>query len=363
MAVLPEYLKEQTETAIRQRMLGSLPADLDKTEGSYIWDSLSPAAIELALAAIWGREVLRRGFAGTTFGGYLDLRCEEHGLTRKAAEKAAGTVRFAGTVGTVAAAGTRVATAADPVTGASSLEFVTLEEATIGESGTAEAAAEALVAGKTGNVAAGAITLLLTPIAGITSVVNPAAMSGGLDVEADGDLLVRYYAKVRNPSAGGNAADYVNWALSVPGVGGAKTYPLWDGNGTVKVVVVDVDKQPASSGLVAETAAYIETMRPVGADVTVVSAAAVAIDIAAAITPAAGYTLQQITDALREAVVAHFRQIAFAVTSVSIAKIGALLIATPGVLDYEDLTLNGGTGNVDLGDNDIPVAEDIALEV
>ncbi len=56
MAVLPEYLTEQTEEAIRQRILDTLPDDLDKAEGSYIWDAVSPMAIELALAAMWAQE-------------------------------------------------------------------------------------------------------------------------------------------------------------------------------------------------------------------------------------------------------------------------------------------------------------------
>ncbi|GAW28517.1 hypothetical protein ULO1_27410, partial [Carboxydocella sp. ULO1] len=73
-ADLPEYLTDQNFETILQRMLDSLPDDLDKSEGSFIYDALSPAAIELALAAIWAQEVLRRGFASTTFGQYLDLR-------------------------------------------------------------------------------------------------------------------------------------------------------------------------------------------------------------------------------------------------------------------------------------------------
>lgn len=121
MTVLPNYLSEQTEEAIRGRMLGSLPSDLDKSEGSFMWDALAPVSIELALAAIQSQEVLRRGFAGTTYGPYLDLRCAEHGVTRKAAVKAAGTVRFTGSPGTLVPQGTRIGTLADAVQGTASL--------------------------------------------------------------------------------------------------------------------------------------------------------------------------------------------------------------------------------------------------
>ena len=35
MAEIPRYLEDQTEEQIMQRMLDRLPADLDKSEGSF----------------------------------------------------------------------------------------------------------------------------------------------------------------------------------------------------------------------------------------------------------------------------------------------------------------------------------------
>jgi len=257
MADLPDYLTEQTEEAIRQRMLDSLPADLDKTEGGYLWDALAPAAIELAQAAIWAQEVLRRAFASTTFGAYLDLRCEEHGLTRRPAVKAAGQVVFTGVGGTVVPAGTRVATPADPVSGTASVEFATVAAATIGPDGSAAADVEAVEAGAAGNVAAGTITLMVTPVPGVSGVSNPAATGGGLDPEDDASLLNRYLQRVRSPSAGGNKADYVNWALEVPGVGGVAVVPVRDGPGTVAVAIIDSGHVPADQPLVDAVQDYI----------------------------------------------------------------------------------------------------------
>lgn len=49
----------QTEAAIKQRMLDAVPSDLNKREGSFIYDALGPAAIELALAYIVPPEKLR----------------------------------------------------------------------------------------------------------------------------------------------------------------------------------------------------------------------------------------------------------------------------------------------------------------
>ncbi len=255
MANLPEYLTEQTYETILQRMLDALPADLDKSEGGFIWDALSPATIELALAAIWAQQVLERGFASTTFGQYLDLRCEEHGITRRPAVKASGQVTFTGTPGTVIPAGTQVSTASSGA--APAVFFTTTSEATIGTEGTVTVDIEAMEAGASGNVAAGTITLLAQPVAGVTSVTNAAATSGGLDEEDDASLLARYLQRVRSPSAGGNKADYVNWAMEVPGVGGVSVVPVRDGPGTVSISIIDTNKEPASQSLVDTVQNYI----------------------------------------------------------------------------------------------------------
>lgn len=255
MTDLPEYLTDQTYETILQRMFDSLPSDLDKSEGGFLWDALSPAAIELALAAIWAQQVLERGFASTTFGQYLDLRCEEHGLTRRAAVKATGQVTFTGTPGTIIPAGTQVSTVSSGA--APAVFFATTSEATIGAEGTVTVDIEAMEAGASGNVAAGTITLLAQPVAGVTSVTNAAAATGGLDEEDDASLLARYLQRVRSPSAGGNKADYVNWAMEVPGVGGVSVVPVRDGPGTVSISIIDTNKEPASQSLVDTAQNYI----------------------------------------------------------------------------------------------------------
>lgn len=42
--------ENQTYDAIMARLLAAVPDTLDKREGSFIWDALSPAALELAQA-------------------------------------------------------------------------------------------------------------------------------------------------------------------------------------------------------------------------------------------------------------------------------------------------------------------------
>lgn len=368
MASLPDYLAEQTEEAIRSRMLGRLPSDLDKSEGSYIWDALAPASIELALAALQSQEVLRRGFAGTTFGPYLDMRCAERGVTRKDAIKAVGQVKLTGVAGTVVPQGSRIGTLADSFHGMSSIMFETLDAAVVDSSGYVMVSASAVAGGSGGNVPSGAVSLMLTPIAGVTSVTNTAPMIGGADVEKDDALLNRYYAKVRSPGTSGNKADYLNWALEVAGVGAAQVLPLWQGPGTVKVVIIGTDKRSASPAIVSAVQQYIYPAgplvgkAPIGAVITVEAASEVAINIQAAITLNGSRTLAQVKNDFTAAVRAYLSELAFSSDpAVRYVRIGSLLLDTPGVQDYANLLMNSVGLNVSINKGQVAVIGTVTL--
>lgn len=346
--------ESQTEQEIKQRMLDAVPSDLEKREGSFIYDAISPAAIELALAYIELDRVLQLGFAQTTYGQYLDYRAAEHGLTRKPATKATGQVTITGSEGTVVPSGSVFATG-------SGVRFVTTAEVTIDATGQVVADIEAEEAGASGNVPANTITVIPVAIAGVTGVNNPEPTSGGADEESDADLLARLLEKVRTPATSGNASHYKQWALEVAGVGDAKVFPIWNGPGTVKVVVIDSNKQPASAEIVQNVADYIEEVRPIGATVTVESATGLSIDITATIVLDTGAVLADVQAAFESALTDYLADIAFIQNYVSYAQVGSLLLDTPGVLDYSNLTLNGGTGNVTVGDTQVAVLGTVTL--
>lgn len=66
-----------------------------------------------------------------------------------------------------------------------------------------------------------------------------------IDQETDDELRARYYIKIQTPATSGNAYHYRLWSKEVSGVGDAKVYPLWNGNGTVKVLIIDSNKTGA----------------------------------------------------------------------------------------------------------------------
>lgn len=346
--------ENQTYEAIMARLLAVVPDTLDKREGSFVWDALSPAALELAQVYIQMDLMLQYGFAQTTYGQYLDYRAGEHGLTRKVATKASGQVTITGSNGTVIAVGSLFATGAG-------VQFETLAEVTIGEAGSIAADIRAVEAGARGNVPAGAITEIPVSIAGVTAVTTANPTTGGTDQETDAALLERLLEKVRTPATSGNVAHYLQWAKSVSGVGDAKVFPIWDGNGTVKVVIIDGNKQPTGPEMVTNVAAYIEEVRPIGATVTVESATALNIDVVATLTLTAGAVLVDVKAAFETALTAYLQQIAFKQSYVSYAQVGSLLLDTPGVLDYSGLTLNTGTGNVTIGNTQVAVKGTVTL--
>lgn len=117
---------------------------------------------------------------------------------------------------------------------------------------------ECLTKGSVGNVAAYSIVVIPTTIQGIVSVTNPEEFTNGYDNETKEALLERYYIDLRTPAACGNKYHYQKWALEVEGVGKVKVKPLWNGNNTVKVVILDSNYKIATPELIKEVQNYID---------------------------------------------------------------------------------------------------------
>jgi uncharacterized phage protein gp47/JayE len=342
---LPDYLEPQEETTVLARILARISDEKDKSEGSFLHDPTMASALEFAMAADRLQTVFELGFVQTTIAEFLDLRAEEHGLTRRTAVAATGLVRFDGTNGTVIPAGTTVSTPGDEAV--MPQEFTTDTDGTIA-GGFVSVPATATTGGAAGNVAAAAIQLLDPPIAGVTGVTNLAAFTGGLDEEDDESLRQRILDAVRNPGTSGNEADYRRWALEVSGVGGVAVVPLEGGPGTVTVAIAGADMLPASAPLVTEVAAYIAERSPIGAAVTVEAGTAVPIDVVGNLTIATGYVTADVEAAVDSALQDYLEAIAFNQddNDVRHARVTTLILDTPGVTDVTGLTLNGGTSNI-----------------
>lgn len=178
---------------------------------------------------------------------------------RKQATFATGNVTFTGTLGKVVPIGTQLTGGTGLVSG-----YETTAEITIG-TGPSEAPVRALDAGSDGNLDQG--NTLSVDLVGVDSLVTVVDITGGVDVENDNDLRARILHRIQNPPMGGAQADYVTWALAVPGVTRAWAAPE-QGPGTMTVRFL-MDELRASDdgwpqpGDVTTVAAYIDKMRPV----------------------------------------------------------------------------------------------------
>ena len=324
--------ENKTEYVILNNMLDKVTSDVTKTEGTLIYDALSPVACELAKHYIELDSYIKRGFIQTSWGRFLDLRAAEHGLYRKSSTKATADLLFVGTSGTVIPKGTAVQTAEGKVftTDASA----TLTSTSIWVTATAEASSPEY------NLLPNTITQLVNDIPGITSVTNQAATEGGGYGEDDASFQIRVLDAVRNPGASGNVADYLRWASEVDGVGLVRVNPLWGGAGTVGIVILDMNRDSASEELIAKVASHIEEERPIGATVTVSSGIDYKIGLHAHVILDGTKSLASVTSAISAQYAAYFKEITFIQTYASYQKICAMVLNTPGVKDFFGLTLH-----------------------
>ncbi|ANY70763.1 baseplate J protein [Paenibacillus sp. BIHB 4019] len=340
-------------------MLDASPAEIDKRQGSVTYDLLSPAAIEMALAYIEMDNVLNFGFVDTTYGQYLDLRAAEYGLTRKVSAKSTGTLTFSGAGGVTVPVGTRVQTSA---AGEEPVYFTTTASGTLtGRPATVTVPAEADEASASGNVAAGAINTVLGGLSGVVTVTNNAAFTGGAVGETEEEFRARILERAAKPATSGNANQYRQWALEVSGVSDAQVIPVWSGPGTVKVVLLAADKTAPDSGTVTAAASYIESLRPIGATVTVVGATEIPINVSVSVTLAPGATIEAVEAQITEGVTAYLASIAFNDNLVRYTRIAAVILDLPPVVDYEDLTVNGGISNVLISAGQVAVPGTVAV--
>lgn len=354
---LPRRYLDETKDVILQRMLNNSPKDIDKRQGTVTWDTLSPASIELERLYIELDNVLQFGFVNENQPReYLELRCKEIGITLKPALKAKGTVTFYGDDGTVVPQGTRVYTDEE-----TPVYFVTTEQGTV-TNGQVTVSAEALEGGTKGNVPAGAITLHVGNIVGVASVGNSEPFEGGTDVETDESLLKRFFEKTQRPAISGNVWHYRQWALEVPGVSDCKVIPLWNGNGTVKVILLSDEKRSPSQTVIDNVITHIEQNRPIGADVTVEGATEVPINISATLILTEGKTLVDAQTEIEAGVTEYLKTLAYVDPIVRYTRIANVILGAPSVLDYSDLLINGSNGNIEIQDGDVAVLGAVNLD-
>ncbi|MBY6860794.1 baseplate J/gp47 family protein [Clostridium botulinum] len=341
--------------SILNRMLSKIDPSYDTNKGSFFYDLLTPVAIEIQNIIDRINEVLNRRFVATSSGDDLTANCAEMGIDRKAATYSTGYVIIKGSPGSIVTQGEKVSS--------DLINFIFTESKEIGSTGEVKVLVKCELPGSIGNVPAGSIKSFPKTLSGLNEVNNSDSMTGGYDQESDEDLKERYYIAVRTPSTSGNKFQYQSWALLCSGTGGARVVPLWAGKGTVKVIIINADKVGADEQLIKTVATYIEEVRPIGADVTVVSATEKKINISVKIAADIdNYTVDTAKENVTKNISNYLKEMAFKRSYVSYAKIGALILDSEGVIDYSNLKVNESAENIVVADDEVAVIGGVTYE-
>jgi uncharacterized phage protein gp47/JayE len=189
--------------------------------------------------------------------GYMYLLNSDGSRGRKMATYATGTATIIGTVGTIIPSGTVLAAG-------TGLQYQVTSQQTIGGAGTTTLPLTCLTAGAAGNLDPG--SMIGVPVGGTS--VTVITMDNGTDTETDDELRTRVLARLISPPMGGDADDYVSWALAVPGVTRAWCAPNELSVGTVTVRFMCDDLRASNGGFpiqddINAVTNYLNTKRPV----------------------------------------------------------------------------------------------------
>ena len=330
------------EKMLLERMKQSIDENIDTSEGTFTHDMLSPSANEMARIYSSMDYLLEQAFLVDAEGVYLSKKCLEFGVIRKEAQKAVGTVTFTG------------------------MQYVTTEEGVIDATGEIDIRIESIGYGLEYNVAAFAIKSINTSLTGVEKVTNKEEIKGSMVAESDESLKRRTLERVTYPSASGNAGHYKQWAFEVNGVGACKVVPVWNGPGTVRLVILDANKKTANEALIRNVADHVELNRPIGALVTVNTAKIRKISISVDIKQYGSDLLENVRKELEKRITKYLDASSFDKERVEYNKIVATLesLELEGIISgYRNVRLSGeGVGqDIVLDSDEIAVLEGVDI--
>lgn len=364
----PEFVDGAEPEEIQQRMMDALPDGIDDMPGGFPYDFTMPTAIEKSeLIQFHLVRTLMLMFPQYAWGNWLDLHAAAAGIERRPAGYASGSVTVTGDPGTVIPDGAIFCTEATDSTPA--LEYAADSMAIIPESGSVTVEVTAVEAGRESNTKKNTVVFALTSIKGLSTVNNPDDITGGTDVESDEDLLERIEEENFRDGATfiGNDSDYIRWAKEVVGVGDCIVVPTWNGPGTVKLIIVDSNGEPANARLI--EAVYDHIVSPHDRSLRLLPTACAELTVEAATTKKISYTCTGLmyddtTDI--PTIVSQFKELVM--KEYSEAKVEGILVYNqvrplitdiPGVSDFDTFLMNGAEENIPLSNDEYAATDQV----
>lgn len=345
--------EDQTYEKILNRSLARVATDVDKREGSLVMNAIAPVSAEHANIYILLDGIIQNGYADTAIREYLVLRCKERGIIPYDATKAVLKGKFNMEI----PIGSRfnlnelnyIATAF--IENVDSFFYYQMECETEGTQG---------------NKFFGA----LNPIEYIDKDLEGELVELLIPAEDEEDteaLRERYLNSFDSNPFGGNKQDYKDKTNALDGVGGTVVIPVWNGGGTVKLIIIDSNYNKASDTLVKRVQEKIDPdpqgtgsgIAPIGHTVTVTTVRELSIAVNVRLTLNEGYTWSQLKPKATKALEAYFLEMRKAWENgnlvVRVSQIENRLLNLEGVLDVADTTLNGVSGNLPVEIDQLPI--------
>lgn len=325
-----------TESALHQATLDAYQNRLDGAdvrEGGELWCRAWVVSAATAHLSLGLRYVEDQIFPSSADADNLARHADLMEVDRLQATTAtaSGQVELTGINGTVVASGLTLRSE-------DGIQFELTAGGTI-SGGTLTVAFQALDAGAAGNCLVGTLLTFDAPPAGVNATAEVVAeLTGGTDLESLESWAARVVERIREGDGANTATDYERWAESVDGVIEAHCLPLRRGPGTVSVAVFTADgsgnRQPAGAPLRATVLAYIDTVRPVTAEVDCPPITEISLNVTVQdIEVEAGFDEAEVLAAVQDAIEAWIWDLTTGETAL-LTQLGRAVANVAGVNDY-----------------------------
>lgn len=349
--------KDITYDVILNRMLARVPSDVDKREGSVIYDALAPAAFELYIMYVEFDTILNESFADTASRDYLIKRAKERGLNPSPATYAI--LKAVSTPSTL------------ELNIGERFSLGNLNYKIISKIDSGQYQVECETAGVTGNQQFGKL-IPINYIDGLESIEITQLLIPAEDEEDTEVFRARYLNSFDHKAYGGNIQDYVEKTNAIPGVGSTKVTPVWNGGGTVKLTILDSTYNIANATLIETVQNAIDPIQdgngagiaPIGHIVTVDTPTEIVININTNITLQSGYTFEGIKNSLEESIETYLLELREEWANqntlvVRLSQIERRILDVEGVVDITNTEINNSSSNLVLTAYQVPVLGEI----
>ena len=203
-------------------------------------------------------------------------------------------------------------------------------------------------------------------ISGLETAQITELLVPGEDEEGLESIRKRYLASFDAEAFGGNKADYIQKCDAIQGVGPVRVTPAWNGGGTVKLTILDSEYHAASSTLLEKVQKTFDPngdgmgdgLAPIGHVVTVETAEAVEVQVAAILSFKKGYDFDTLQESLKAEIDEYLSELRRSwgetIPVVRISQVESRILSVEGILDVTGTKLNGQEKNLSLTQYQIP---------